>query len=307
MKSESALQNAFALCVIAVLVLLVDLSPATAQEFSPRTYSVAPAGLNFVGIGYGYATGAVMMDPGLPTEDVDAQVHAVFARYVRTFGLLGMPAKARISLPWSSGHWEGLYEGVNRTRDAEGIGDIRLAVETQFLRGGVKTPEQLRGHTPPVVVGLRLQVVVPTGVYDPSRAINIGGNRWTFVPELGVGWNRGKWSIEGAVAVWIFTDNPDFVGGQRFEQDSLLVGKLHVIRSIRPGFWWAIAGGYGYGGQTRIDGVDRATIQRNWRIHASVVYPVTARQGLVLVAGSGGNAGVGSDADAIGIAYQLAW
>ena len=45
-------------------------------------------------------------------------------------------------------------------------------------------------------------------------------------------------------------DNDDFLGA-RLEQDPLLVAKFHAIRTIRPGFWWALAATYGYGGRTR--------------------------------------------------------
>lgn len=300
-------QTAIALLVTAMLGILAGPSPVAAQEFAPRTYAVTPSGLNFVGAGYAYASGAVLMDPALPAENVDAQVHAVFARYLRTLGLFGRPAKARIVVPWSSGHWEGTYEGAIRNRDAEGIGDIRFVLESQFLSEEVKTAAEMRERDEPWVVGAKFQLVAPTGVYDPEKAINIGSNRWTFIPEVGGSWTRGKGTIEGALAVWIFTTNPDFAGGHQLEQNSLLVAKLHLIRVIRSGFWWAIAGGYGYGGQTKVDGEARATIQRNWRLQARVVYPLTVSQGLVLSVATGGNQGVGSDADAIGIGYQCAW
>ena len=55
----------------------------------------------------------------------------------------------------------------------------------------------------------------------------------------------GKWSFEGALGAWLFGTNGDFVG-LRLEQDPLLVAKFHAVRSIRPGFWWALACGYGY-------------------------------------------------------------
>ena len=68
-----------------------------------------------------------------------------------------------------------------------------------------------------------------------------------------------------------------------------------------------MAVGYGYGGRTYVDGVARATIQRNWRVSAMVAYPVTPSQGFSLAIATGGNRGAGTDADAVSVAYQVAW
>ena len=109
------------------------------------------------------------------------------------------------------------------------------------------------------------------------------------------------------MGAWLFSDNVDYFNGQRIEQDPLGVTKLHLIRTMRPGFWWAVAAGYGYGGRTYVDGVARDTIQRNWRIFAMVAYPITPTQGVSLSIGSGGNAGAGTDFDAVTLGYQVAW
>ena len=108
---------------VALAIGVLGPTEAAAQEFEPRTYADTPVGLNFVAVGYGYATGAVFMDPGLPVEDVDSRIHLAFARYTRTISLLGRPAKVKLFLPWSSGHWDGFLEGESRTRAATGFGD----------------------------------------------------------------------------------------------------------------------------------------------------------------------------------------
>jgi hypothetical protein len=287
---------------LAVTIVLAQ--GASAQEFEPRTYSPAPAGLNFIALGTGYATGAVFMDPALPVEDVDGQVTVLFARYVRTLEISGHPTKLKLFLPWSDGHWDGFVEGEFRNRDTSGFGDVRVAVETLF---GATKPTSAVGGDPKLIWGARLQVAMPTGEYDADKAINLGTNRWTIIPEVGFSYPAGKWSFEGALATWFFTTNDEFYNGQKLEQDPLLVLKFHAIRTIRPGFWWAVATGFGYGGRTSVNGTPRATIQRNWRVSAILAYPITPKQGVVASIVSGGNTGAGSDADAISIGYQFAW
>lgn len=292
---------------IALAIGVLGPTDAAAQEFEPRTYANTPVGLNFVAVGYGYATGAIFMDPVLPVEDVDSRIHLAFARYTRTLSLLGRPSKVKLFLPWSSGHWDGFLEGEYRTRDATGFGDARVIVETLFSGAEVRTANEMAGSTPGMVWGARLQLVAPTGDYDNTKLINLGSNRWGLIPEIGCAVPVGKWSFETAVGAWLFGDNDDFVEGRVLEQDPLLVVKLHAIRTIRAGFWWAVAAGYGYGGRTYVDGVARATIQRNWRVSAMVAYPVTPSQGFSLAIATGGNNGAGTDADAISVAYQVAW
>jgi hypothetical protein len=288
-------------------VLILGAGGAEAQEFEPRTYAVAPVGLNFVGIGYGLASGGVFMDPALPVRDVEGDVHIGVVRYVRTLSIFGLPSKVKLALPYSSGHWEGFLEDEFRIRDASGLADARIIVETMFSGAEVMTPAEMRGYRPGTVFGARLQVVAPTGAYDNTKVINLGANRWSFVPEIGMSTPLGKWSIEAAVGAWLFTDNDDFFDGRHLAQDPLLVAKLLGVRSIRPGFWVAIASGFGYGGRTSVDGVPRATLQRNWRIFAMVAYPITPRQGVTFSVGSGGNRGAGTDFDSMTVGYQYSW
>jgi hypothetical protein len=61
--------------VLAGIVLLAVSGVGEAQEFEPRAYAVAPPGLNFIAAAYGFANGAVFLDPSLPAKDVDADVH----------------------------------------------------------------------------------------------------------------------------------------------------------------------------------------------------------------------------------------
>ena len=295
--------------LVAFAALTSAARPVHAQEFDPRTYAVAPIGLNFIGVGYGFASGGVFLDPALAAENIVGEVHAGAARYVRTLGLFGLPSKVKLVLPWSSGHWRGTVGNEFLTRDATGLGDARVIVETLFHGAEVMTPAEMRGYRPRKVFGARLQVVAPTGDYDSTKGINLGGNRWSFVPEVGVDipFGNGKWSLEAAIGAWLFTDNDDFFNGLHLSQDPLWFTTLHAIRQIRPGFWWAIAAGGAYGGRTTVEGVPRATIQRRWRLFAVVAYPITRHQGFNVSVGTGFNRGAGTDFDAITVGYQFSW
>ena len=294
---------------IAVLAVVVAPTSVLAQELEPRVYAVTPAGTNFMAVGYAFSTGAVFMDPALPVEDIDADVHLAFARYTRTLSLFDRPAKIKAFLPWSSGRWVGTLEDDPRSRSTTGTGDARITIETLYASRGsdAKTAADMAAAPPPTLFGARLQVVLPTGTYDRDRLINLGSNRWVLIPEFGGSRSVGRWNIEGAVGAWLFGKNDDFASGNTLEQDPLVVAKAVAVRTVRRGFWYAVAAGYGYGGRTYVNGERRATIQRNWRLSATVAYPLRPTQGISVSLRTGGNFGAGNDFDAIAIAWQVAW
>jgi len=290
-----------------VVVLWLSASSLDAQQLEPRTYANTPVGVNFLAVGYGFSTGNVVMDPALPIEGLEADVHVFFSRYTRSLGLFGRSSKVKLIVPYSSGDWEGELEGEHRTRSASGLGDARFALEVNFLGAPALNRSEFRDYQQGVIVGASLQVVAPTGEYDSSKLINLGSNRWVFKPEIGGPWAVSKWTLEAAGRAWLFTDNTDFFGGSRLAQRPLYVLKGHAIRMIRPGFWFAAGVGFGEGGKTVVDGIPRQTLQRNWRFGLTLAIPLTANQGLSLGLGSGVTGKAGGDFDRVSAAYQYSW
>jgi hypothetical protein len=292
---------------IALALVLGISGVSAAQEIEPRTYANTPVGMNFLGVGYSYSSGNVFMDPALPIEDVDAQIQIVLARYIRSFSLFGKPAKLKAVVPWSDGHWDGFLEGEFRTRDVSGLADPRFGLDILLSGAPALDGAEFQSYQQGLVVGLRFDLVTPLGQYDSARLINLGSNRFAFHSEIGVSQAIGRWTMEGAAGVWFYEGNDDFFGGNTLAQDPFFVVKANVIRSVRPGLWWAVGMGYGQGGQTSVNGVPRNTKQKNWRITAMVVFPLSPRQGLSVAAASGRTFQAGPDFDVIAIAYQVAW
>ena len=281
--------------------------PVGAQEIEPRTYANTPVGMNFLAVGYSYSSGNVFMDPSLPIEDLDARLNIALARYIRTFNLFGASAKMKAVLPWSSGHWDGFLDGEYRTRDASGFADARLGLDVLLVGAPVLEPAEFAGYQQKSVVGLRFDLVMPSGQYDSSKLINLGSNRWAFHTEVGLSKTRGKWTLAAAGGAWIYADNSNFYGGSTLSQDPFLVAKVNAVRAIRPGLWWAVGMGYGQGGRTYVDDVPRDTKQKNWRLTAIVVFPLSPNQGLALTLASGRTFQAGPDFDVVALAYQIAW
>jgi Putative MetA-pathway of phenol degradation len=74
-----------------------------------------------------------------------------------------------------------------------------------------------------------LQVSAPLGQYDNSKLLNIGNNRWSFRPELGISKAWGPWTFEVAPSVTIFSDNTDFFGGNVFAQAPIYAVQAHLL------------------------------------------------------------------------------
>ncbi len=296
------------LSAIVLFGLLAFPGVAGAQEFVARAYANTPVGLNFMAVGYGYSTGNVFFDPTLPIEDADARINAVFVRYVRSLELFGKPAKVKATLPWTTGHWEGFLDGEHRTRDATGLADARVGFDILVSGAPPLDPAGFAAFQQRTIIGLSFDVIIPTGKYEPTKLINISSNRWAFNPELALSQNLGRgWTGEAVGSVWLFTDNDDFFDGLTLEQDTLFALTLSAIHTVRPGFWWGFGLGYGQGGATRVDGIVRQTLQRNWRFAAFISYPLAANQGVMVSLMSGITRRVGADFDSIAVAYQFSW
>jgi len=158
-----------------------------------------------------------------------------------------------------------------------------------------------------VIVGASLQVGAPLGQYDPSRLVNLGNNRWSFKPELGLSKALGAWTLEGKLAATLFTDNNDFFGGGHRSQDPVYSGQGNLIYSFANGVWASFDATYYAGGRTTLNGVRGDDLQQNWRLGGTLAFPVDARNSVKLHASSGVSARTGNNFDAIGIAWQHRW
>jgi hypothetical protein len=278
-----------------------------AQELEPRTYTNTPTEINLLSVGLLRSSGNVLLDPSLPIEDLDGQLNIAVLRYVRTFGLMQRAAKFKLGLPYATGDWEGTIDGWPAARSANGSGDVRLDLEWNFYGAPALRGRDFESYRQGTIVGTSLRVIAPTGNYQNDRLLNLGSNRWSVRPEIGVSRALGQWALELTGGVWLFGDNDDFAGGRNLEQDPLYVLKAHAVYSLRPGFWIGGGLGYGKGGRTRVDGTARDTSQQNYRFAVTLAYPLNKQHGVAVSLGTGSNSGAGADFDSLMLSYQFAW
>lgn len=280
---------------------------AGAQELEPRAYSAAPVGANFLVLAYSRSDGGVLFDPSLPATDVTAKIESGALGYARTFGLAGRAASAAIALPYVDGDFSGNVGEQRQYVGRSGLADVRLRLAVNLLGGPALSPKEFAQRTPATTLGASLSVVAPTGEYDASKLINIGANRWAFKPEIGVSHPIGNWFVEGSAGVWLFTDNDEFNGNSRRQQDPLATFQLHAGYTFRPGLWLAGNATYYSGGRTSVDGAAKEDLQENSRYGVTLSVPIDRRWSTKFAWSNGFSTRIGGDFRTLSFAVQYLW
>lgn len=301
--------------VLLRLVLLLALAPSTlagAQELEPRRWGHLPKGGNFLGAGYAYVDGDLFFDPVLEIEDAALDLQTLALKYIRSFELLGKSARIDIAGAYQEGTWKGTLNGASARVERSGWADpwVRLAVNLVGAPPleGQEFASYRAGTERETIVGAAVAVHVPLGEYFDDKLINLGTNRFTIRPQLGVVRSRGPWSFELTGAAWFFTDNDDFFGGRRREQDPFFTIQSHAVYTFRPGLWLAGGLGYGIGQESTIDGDEKDDRKENIVFAVSVGYSITRSFGLKLgYLGSRAQADTGVDFDSIIAGASYFW
>jgi hypothetical protein len=290
-----------------LFALMFTVAVTHAQELEPRSYSNTPVGLNFLIAGYGYAEGEVAFDPSSSITDAQFHTNTGVVAYVRSLNAWGKSAKFDVVLPYSSFSGHGLVGGQPREREVSGFGDPRFRFSMNFYGAPALSLKEFAGYRQDVIVGASLQVTAPLGQYDNSKLINLGNNRWSFKPELGISKAWGPWTVEFVTGATFYTDNTDFNNGSTLAQAPLYTVQGHIIYSFPSGMWLALDGTYFTGGRTTVNDVRGDNMQTNTRAGLTLALPVDRYNSVKLYASTGTSTRTGSSFDAIGIAWQYRW
>lgn len=277
-----------------------------AQDLEPRSFAAAPTGVNFALLGYGYSNGDLLFDQALNIDNARARVNNLTGFYVRTLSFFGASSKLALLAPFVWGTWEGTLAGTDTSTSRRSFADPRAQLAVSFIGAPAKTLKDFAGFREGTVAGASLMVVVPLGQYDSSKLINLGANRWAFRPRLGVTQTTGKWIFELFGDVWLFTRNPDLRGAV-VEQEPIWTLQGHIIYNFKPGLWLGLDAGYGKGGQSIVNGVEKDNPQESTRVAGTLSVPVARRHSFKFVYSTGVSARFGADLDTFQVIYQYRW
>jgi len=278
-----------------------------AQEMEPRSYSNTPVGLNFLIAGYAYTQGGVAFDTSLLLTNPDLTTSSAVLADGRVLDLWGKSAKLNVIFPYTDLSGSADFAGQPVERNVAGFADPIFKLSVNLYGAPALSLKEFAGYEQDLILGASLRVTAPLGQYDDTRVVNLGANRWSFKPELGISKALGPWTLEATAAVTLFTDNEDFFGGNDRSQDPLYSLEGHVIYGASSGIWGSLDATYFTGGRTTLNGERGNDLQQNWRLGGTLAFPVDRHNSIKLYASSGVSARTGNDFDLVGIAWQHRW
>jgi len=280
---------------------------ASAQQLEPRSYTNTPIGMSFLIAGFGAGTGSAVANPSIPLENANLNARAGVLGYAYSLDVWGTSGKIDVILPytWLAGSAE--LAGQVNERSVSGFGDPAIRFSVNLYGAPALSLKEFQHYKQDLIIGASLQVLPPLGQYDSEKLVNVGTNRWTIKPEVGVSKALGRWTLELAGAVAFYTDNDDFLGGNTRSQDPLYSVQGHVIYSFESGIWAALDGTYYTGGNSSVNGVNNPDRQNNSRLGLTVALPVDRKNSVKFYGSTALSASAGGDFNAFGLAWQYRW
>ena len=257
---------------------------ACGQFTDPRTYANTPADLNQLELDYAHATSNASIDTSLVISGAHLDLNQATASYTRTFGVLNSLAWIKASVPFAS--VSGHVSGTSLSHTVTGGADASLEIAALLVGAPALSAAEFETYEPTTTVGVSLAVTGPSGEYDPNKVVNLGSDRWSFKPQVGVSYPFGaeqKWVVDGDLYAYFFTDNTAYHGKEILSQRPLPGLEAHISYDVTPNFWASLDSNYCFCGNTVVDGVGQNDAQKNLTVGAEASWAVNSRNSIALV------------------------
>jgi hypothetical protein len=291
----------------AVIAILLAAMQAHAGEIEPRAYVNTPVGINFLLAGYAYSDGGLSTPGSSPIKDAQLRMNTGLLAFARSLDVWGKSGKFDVILPYSGLSGDAKVDGQTRERNVTGFHDPRIRFSVNFYGAPALSVQDFADYQQDLIIGGSVQVSAPLGQYDPERLVNLGNNRWFVKPDLGISKAWGPFALELSTGMFFFTNNDDFFGGQKLEQDPLYTFQAHLTYNIGRGAWVALSDTYDYGGRTETNGVRSDDVEDNSRFGATLAVPVNRNNSVKFFASTGIKTSIGTDFDMAGVLWQFRW
>jgi hypothetical protein len=302
---------------LGVLVSTLTLSGPVlrAQDLSPRAYVITPLHSNAVVLSDVFNDGNLEFEGAVPITGATARLNLPLVSLYHSFAFFGRSANVAATLPYGVGTFKGTVAEAEISAYRSGLLDAFFRFAVNLKGGRAMDLGEMRQWRQKTLLGASLKIVAPTGQYDPTKLVNLGGNRWAFKPELG--WSRrfGHWLVDAYGSVWLFTRNPEFFSHNAYFPDTQYqtqkpIGALeaHLSYDVRPRLWVSLDANFWYGGRTSLNGVENpATLQKSSRVGVTASFPITRHQALKIGYADGAYVRFGGDYRIASVAWQYSW
>ena len=254
-----------------------------AQFSNPRTYQNSPVDVNQLELSYTYVRTDTSIDTSLIITGAKLNVNQGIIDYTRYFGFLHRMMWVEAGVPIAG--LGGSIGGTNIQGSVTGAGDSSYALAVLLKGGSALTVQQFEHHKPTTTLGVSLTMTAPTGLYHSNKILNLGSDRWSFKPEIGLSHPFGleqKWYLDAYANVYFYTDNTSYHGVEILRQQPLPGLEGHISYSFNDNVWVAFDTRYSFRGTTLVDGVSQNNAQKNFILGSEMNISLDSRNSLVL-------------------------
>ncbi len=308
-ETSKMIQKPVIYSILIFAVYFIVLPCSFAQELEPRAYANAPVDLNFVVAGYQRSQGELILDPLISIENTNSTVDAVVFGYLRTLDVAGMSAKVGVVIPYVDFYAQGndAETGQLLTRKINGLADPSFYFTMNFYGAPALSLQEFRTYQQDTIVGFSLKMTPPLGHYQKDKIINIGTNRWSIKPELGISKAINRWILEATTNVTFYSENDEFSTNQVRKQEPVYSLQGNLTYTFKNKIWLSYGMTYYTGGKTRIDGIVKNDLQNNSRTGLTIAIPVNKYNSIKILTSTGLSTRTGTDFDSISLFWQHRW
>ena len=277
MNKRCLLVFCFALTSLAVSI------PARGQFTDPRTYTNSPAGINQLELGYTYVRANASLDTSLAVTGAHLNLNQGTLDYTRYFGLLHRLTWVEVRLPIAG--LDGAVSGTDIEGSTTGTGDSSYTFAMLLKGGPALSVSQFENYESRTALGASVAITAPTGSYSSDKILNLGSDRWSFKPELGLSYPFGhehKWDLDAHANAYFYTSNTSYRGREILRQEPLPGIEGHISYSLRDNLWASLDTRYSFRGTTFLNDVDQSNAQKNFILGSELNVSLNSRNSLVL-------------------------
>jgi len=241
--------------ILAAAVAFLLMATGAFSQDGARAYHLVPQGTDIVSLTMNVLhteEGGSVVDVGVLTPsfrtaiDVGGNAGSI---------LIGMPIG---SLSASIDTGMGIIEQHNDPAQ----GDLFIGAQLGLIGSPSLAPMEFAQYKPGFRLGVATKLFLPTGDYDSSRIVNLGGNRWSLQASLPMTYvladsmiDPNMTTFELVPMVHIFGDNNEpFGGADVLSQAPIFVLDGHITHNFSSTVWASLDGAYLRGGERSMDG-----------------------------------------------------
>lgn len=291
-------------CILFLFCLIFKLQ---AQELDPWAYGNLPVKLNIAGLTYSIIYGNFVSEPSSPIQDFNVTTNKFSVVYMRTFNFFGKLGRVQVSLPFSYMSGNAKLRGIDTSGSRTGFDDLRIRVGLNLFGSPPLEPKNFGKYRQEAIMGLSLVVTAPTGQYYTDKFINLGTNRWSFKPELGISLKIGQFFWETYGGVKFILPNKEYLVNRTLKQAPVYSLQMHVCHAFSNSLRLALSGTYINGGQSSVNDIKQNDYLRHFRGGIIAAYSINALNSVILQFNTNITANASLDYRSINLMYSYSW